>query len=632
MLMKPTPLIIDKSSVNCTEEEFAENILLRLTDAKAIRLHEEPRWNESYGLWRNSNFDKAAMRGDAVTTAGTSSTWQHRVNTGKTYEVVETLVAYLKSATFPSDEWFEVVAKQPELGDILNLVQKAVKYKLDEAAITAKVEVYLRWLILFGTCTYRVTWESEVQRNTSRVFQPDGNSSVRVTNESTEELDIQVMSPFDVWLDIDEESTWARLRLSRSEFLELVHQGYYTVSDEAKAAYNPRKQTKSYRADSATNTDGKSEEIIEFYGDVVIRNVVYCNVHAVFLGDELIRLADSQYWCGSPYVSMSMFPDIHSPYGISMLHPNLGALHVTNVMSNLRLDNMLLHMHGMWEKVEDGVLNDDDLRVEPGKIFKVAQRGNMSRLDMGPPTFTVTYQEAATQEANIDRAMATGPLIGGAQSRGGDRVTAEEIIAVRDSGGNRLNLVHTHIEQMSTLPLLAKAFKLVQQYQSEDIIVTAMDTDVEMLAYYPVPAESFSLPLELLPIGANFVIETSRNLDKLLQVMDIAGRSPELSARVDHEQMLLEVMKQLRVDDPLRFIKKAEEQPPLPAMPQAPEMPEGMPPAGGMSIEDQAAMQTIATDGGEQLLNAAEIPTDGVPTDQLQQIMAGALTDDGQPI
>jgi hypothetical protein len=51
-----------------------------------------------------------------------------------------------------------------------------------------------------------------------------------------------------------------------------------------------------------------------------------------------------------------------------------------------------------------------------------------------------------------------------------------------------------------------------------------------------------------------------------------------------------------------------------------------------MSIEDQAAMQTIATDGGEQLLNAAEIPTDGVPTDQLQQIMTGALTDVEQPI
>jgi hypothetical protein len=115
--------------------------------------------------------------------------------------------------------------------------------------------------------------------------------------------------------------------------------------------------------------------------------------------------------------------------------------------------------------------------------------------------------------------------------------------------------------------------------------------------------------------------------------MDIAGRSPELSARVDHEQMLLEVMKQLRVDDPLRFIKKAEEQPALASeMPPAPAMPEGMPPAGGMSIEDQAAMQTIATDGGEQLLNAAEIPTDGVPTDQLQQIMTGALTDVEQPI
>jgi hypothetical protein len=311
-----------------------------------------------------------------------------------------------------------------------------------------------------------------------------------------------------------------------------------------------------------------------------------------------------------------------------MLHPNLGALHVTNVLTNLRLDNMLLHMHGMYEKVEDGILDDDDLKVSPGKIFKVAQKGNISRLDMGPPTFTVTYQEAATQESSIDRAMATGPLIGAGQPRGGDRVTAEEIIAVRDSGGNRLNLVHTLIEQKSTLPLITKAFSLVQQYQTEDVMVAMFDTDKEMLAYYPVPQEAFSLPIEMLPIGANFVIETSRNLDKLLQVMDISARSPELSAKLDQEAILLEVMKQLRVDNPQRFIKTEQPQPAAPP-PEMGEMP--LPPTemGGMEemgeVEQNAITQQLATDGGASLMEAAGMPTPEMQPEQLQQIMMGAM-------
>lgn len=625
MLSMPTPLIQAKSQVAVTRQQLADTIMRRLLDAKGVRTHEEARWNESYRLWRNSAEDKAGMRNDAAYTAGTSTDWRHRVNTGKTFEVIETLVAYLKSATFPSDEWFEVVAKAPELGDVLNLVQKAVKYKLDEAQITSKVEVYLRYLLLFGTCTYRVTWESEIARKTSREFLPDGTSRVKTTNVSEEELCIEVMSPFDVWLDTNEEGTWARLSLSRSEFLMLVESNYFTVTEEGKKLYNPRKSTKAIGIEDSNAAESQSDEIIEFYGDVVVDNVVYEDVHAIFLGKELIRLTDSAYWCGSPYISMSLFPDIHSPYGISMLHPNLGSLHVVNVLTNLRLDNMLLHINGMFERVEDGMLDDNDLKVAPGKIFKVAQAGNIRRLDMGPPSFTVSYQEAATQESNIDRAMSTGPLIGTGQPRGGDRVTAEEVIAVRDAGGNRLNLVHTNIEQGSTLPLLSKAFSLLQQYQMTDIMVTVLNTDMEMLAYYPVPAEAFSLPLEMLPVGANFVIETSRNVDKLMQVMDIAARSPELAASLDQEAILREVMKQLRVDDPNRFIKKAAP-PDMPADPAMPAVPPEEPQPMG-DVAEQAMMQQIATDGGAGVMDAAGLPPTGVDTEQLQQIMLGAMNE-----
>jgi hypothetical protein len=619
MLRIPTPLIQDRSTVKTTKKQIADNIMARFQDAKNLRVFEEARWQESYSLWRNSNYDKDAMRSDAVQTAGTSSGWKHRVNTGKTFEVIETLVAYLKTATFPSDDWFEAIAKEPEMGDILDLVQKAVKYKLEEADIASHVELFMRYLLLFGTSTYRVTWESETERVTTRKVMPDGTTGTSTRNVSSEELCVEVMSPFDIWLTTDEEGIWCRLNLSQCDFLSLVDQGYYTVSTEAKLKYAPRKTTKVEQIPNGEETS-PADQIIEFYGNVVIDGVVYKDIHAVFLGKELIRLGDSAYWCGSPYVPFTLFPDLGSPYGISMLHPNLGALHVTNVLTNLRLDNMLLHMHGMWEKVEDGVLDDEALEVKPGKVFKVAQKGNMSRLDMGPPTFTVTYQEAATQEAGIDRAMATGPLIGAGQPRGGDRVTAEEIVAVRDSGGNRLNLVHTRIEQLSTLPLLAKAFKLVQQYQTDDVLISVFDEEQQQLAYYPVPNEAFNLPLEMRPIGANFVIETSRNISNLLQVMDISARSPELAARLDQEAILLEVMKQLRVDKPQRFIKPLPApiqtaDPSLPAMPEEPGMGE---------IAQNAMTQQIATDGGASVMDAAGIPTEGVPTDQLQQIMLEA--------
>ena len=625
MLKTPTPLILAKSAAGISRRQLADAIMERFEDAKSLRVYEESRWNESYSLWRNSSFDKQQLRHDAAQTAGTSSDWKHRVNTGKTFEVIETLVAYLKTATFPSDEWFEASAKEPELGDVLDLVQKAVNYKLNEASVTSNVELYIRYLLLFGTSTYRITWDSSVDRKTRRLFQPDGTSAASVSNVSKEQLCIEVMSPFDIWLDADADGTWCHLHTSEADFLAAVKDGYYTVSEENLKTYRPRKTVKNQQIENSESDVRGSNKLIEFYGDVIVNSVVYKSIHAVFLGKELIRMSDSSYWCGSPYVSMTLFPDIGSPYGISMLHPNLGALHVTNVLTNLRLDNMLLHMHGMYEKVEDGIIDDDDLKVSPGKIFKVAQKGNISRLDMGPPTFTVTYQEAATQESSIDRAMATGPLIGAGQPRGGDRVTAEEIIAVRDSGGNRLNLVHTLIEQKSTLPLLTKAFSLVQQYQADDVMISVFDAKKEMLAYYSVPQEAFSLPIEMLPIGANFVIETSRNLDKLLQVMDISARSPDLSARLDQEAILLEVMKQLRVDNPHRFIKAVQPTPPMPEMGAVPPPTQvELPPEMG-EIEQNAVAQQLATDGGASLMEATGMPTPEIPPEQLQQIMMGAM-------
>lgn len=616
MIKLPTPLIGAESSA--TTEELATEIMTRLTDAKAARMNAEDVWNQAYRLWRNSSVDKEILRGQAAVEVNTSAQWRHRVNTAKTFEVVETLVSYFKAATFPSDDWFEVKPMVPELGGIVDLIQMGVKNHLDKAKISLRFEQFVRHAMIFGFATWRLGWKIDIERTVERKFDATSLSySDRSINKEVSCLEIEVPSPFDVWLDGHGTGTWCRLHMSRPDFLRYKDEEYFTVSEAAAKRYNPRIAEYSESADLENQGRQQCDDIIEFYGDVTLGDTVWKNVHAVFLGKELIRLADSEYWCGSPYISIVTLPDINNVYGLSSLHPNMGMLHVDNVITNFRLDNLLLHMQGMWEHVQDGIMNTEELVMEPGKIFKVANRGNLSRLDMGAPNFTVGYNEQTFLEAAIDRNMATGPLIGAGQPRRGDRVTAEEIIAVRDSGGNRLNCTHTAIETEGTLVLLGKVFKLIQQYQTEELIVQRYNEEAKDIEFVGVPPEAFTLPVEILPIGANFVIEQSRNLQALMQLLDISARSEQMAATIDYKEVLLAAMKQLRLPNPSRYIVK--EAPAAPSL-QEPQQADLSQSIGG-PIAEQATQQMLATDGGAGMLNAMGVPTDGIPTEQLQGMM-----------
>jgi hypothetical protein len=621
MIKLPTPLIGAEAS-GITTDDVATEIMKRFQDAKAARLPAEDVWNQSYRLWRNSSLDKEVLRGEAANQINSSDKWRHRVNTAKTFEVTETLVSYFKAATFPSDEWFEVRPMVPELGGIVDLIQVGVKNHLDKARISLMFEQFARNSILFGVATWRLGWKLDVERCYQRTF--DAESATyddSVVNKDISSLEIDVPSPFDVWLDGRNQGTWCRLHLNRPDFLKYVEEDYFTASQSSVDNFNPRVAEWSEAPNLDKSQNQPCEEVIEFYGDISVKGVVWKNIHAVFLGKQLIRLADSEYWCGSPYVTAITLKDLNNVYGLSSLHPNLGMLHIDNVITNFRLDNLLLHMQGMWEHVQDGLLSTEDLVMEPGKIFKVANKGNLSRLDMGPPNFSVGYNEQTFLESAIDRNMATGPLIGAGQPRRGDRVTAEEIIAVRDSGGNRLNCTHTALETEGTLPMLGKVFKLIQQFQTDEVIVQRYNEEQKDIEFVAVPPEAFTMPVEVIPIGANFVIEQSRNMQALMQLMDISSRSEQMANLIDYKELLLAVMKQLRLPNPSRYLRKQE----APA-PQEAEQPVDLSASLGGGIAEQATQQMLATDGGAGMLNAMGVPTEGIPTDQLQGIMQDVTT------
>ncbi|UOL49071.1 hypothetical protein [Leptolyngbya phage Lbo240-yong1] len=636
----PTPIIEDKESAKrkLNTDRIGGVVISKWQESRDKRNTVENNWDETYELYRASAIDRQNTRArNFQTTGADDADWRHRINTGHTFEVVETLVAYFKGATFPSDDWFDLKGMVPELADAARVVKQLTKTKLESASIRDIFETYVRNLVLYGVSTYRLGWDTSMERQFKRTFVETGDifggwEDIAV-NRQRSELRIEPLSPYDVWLDTSggkNAGTFVRLRHTREELHELVTSGYYDLDLTQVEQYVDYKFADPDTPKDTNGSDTSGWDIIEYYGPLLVEGVQFWCVHAVFYGKQLIRLSDSKYWCGSPFVTTTLLPDRDSVYGMSVLHPNLGALHVLNVLTNGRLDNLVLHINKMWTLVEDGILKREEVKAKPGAVFKVAQHGSLQPIDMGRQDFVVTYQEAQVQESSVYRNTSTGPLIGNAAPRGGERVTAAEIQGVRDAGGNRLSSVHTHIEDSSTLPLLNKVFSLLQQFYVTPETIRMYVPEEQMDGFFEVSPEYLHYPYKFLALGANYVVERERMVTDLLQLLDISGRVPQIGQSLDYALILEDLLRQMRFTDPMRYIKKAEAPPAAP--PVAPTEPGALPPemmnSVGGGLNDQAIAGMTPEDVSD-LASRVGIDTSDVAPEAMaaatQQITSGAL-------
>lgn len=602
-ISSPTPL---SKRGSATPTELGKELYKRLKAAKADRVAIDKKWDFSYAMYRASPEDMKECYSASFSETGSTKQWKHRINTGKTFEIVETLVAYLKGATFPSDDWFDVKGLEPNLDQAASLVKELGKFKMEEATVRDSYSEWYRNLIIFGCSTFRVGWSSCVERKATRTYDEFELPTDTWSNVDVEKLVIDAVSPYDVYLtaktSLGKGGTFTRLKLTPSELAYYVAEEYYDLDEALLEDYDP-------------GSEDDDTEIFEYYGPLVHKGVQYWCIHAVFFGQVLIRLADSTYWCGSPYITGVMIPDRDSVYGMTVLDPSSGALHILNVLTNSRLDNIAVSIDKMFTMVEDGITRIEDVYTQPGKIFKVAQHDAIRPIDLGPPTFTVGYQEASLQEQAIDRNCATGPLIGAGQSRGGERVTAQEILAVQTAGGNRLTEVHTHIEDSVTTRLLTKVFTMMQQYVVTPQLVAVFRPDMDTNAFFSIEPDYLSYPYSFKANGAAYVVEKERSISDLMKLFDVAGRVPQLAEKLNFNKILGELLKQMRFTNPQSLLN-----------PDAPE-PEA-PAAGPVDLSEslggdpaKAALQNMAMDdGGASLLANVGVDTSAMDPALLQQM------------
>ena len=616
-------------------EGVGKAVVALFEDYKSARSEKEEMWLEAWAEYLGTPQAIEGMRNRVGSIIGdTNNDWRHRISTGKAYELVETMVGYLMGAFFPNSEWFDVISDhEPGLEDVAKVTRKYVAKKLMMAQFRSYWEMYTRQCMITGFSVMALPWErrEEVVMRRQEVQTPVPDTLMGGVSEMTsypasgatentyDNVALDVIDCFDVFLDPNaRDVNFANLvriiRMTKAQLMRSVATGEFPHLDGAAVAHAGKVSTNAEKARMVGEYMGirydprELIEVLDFWGDITVDDVTYHDVHIVSVGHALAQMEPNPYWGGRPFIIGTAIPVPSRVYGLGPLEPVLGLLHHSNSIMNQRADNMELAVDTMWGVVNDGVTNPDDIYSEPGKLIEMAEAGNVFPIQKDT-TFTITYTEQQVLEQTIDRTVGAGVGITTGQGRKGERVTAQEIQAVMDAGGNRLSNIHGHMEDTQLHILLVKMVQMCRQFITKDEVVRLPGEDPGSVMYVQYGPRELMYDYELRPVGAEYVANRERELQQAVDYVNLVSQVPQFSEQINWEAMLRMVTRKFGFkEDPETFLNAAPTAPPAAALPPGQDpnaMPMPDPNATGASQDPmQAAQQAAMASGGLPMVNA----------------------------
>jgi hypothetical protein len=647
------------------KEDIAGYVNNKLELFRMAREEVEESWLECWAKYLNTPNAESNIQSSIIKRVGDVETqWRHHLTGAKAYEAVETIVGYLMAATFPNREWFGVEPTAPHDDDNLKLarlIKRHITNKLDESGFKSSYAVFLRQLVVTGTSVIALPWRTETEERYKQEAIEDGETTLYTPAKYMYNVydapSMEVLDVFDCYVDPEchdpnKGAFIRKLTKSKGELITLAKDGTYNVSPKdivnLQCNSNSGFDSSGSRANQVTTFEGlnvnswsptEMVELIEYWGDVYDEETgdCECNMIVTLMNGEVIGYEPSPFWCGKPFIIGTYSMTGHSPYGFGGIQPVLGLLHQLDIITNQRLDNLELAINNMWTLKSDGVLQPDEVYTEPGRVFMVGDHNDLQPLASQSQSWAVTYQEAGLLEQTVDKSFGTGNYISSNQQRSGERVTATEVAAVRDAGGNRLSTVHKHIEETALIPLLGKLFSLVHQFTTEPVTVRVAGDGADEYNYWELEPTDFNMPCQLRPVGSDNIIERKAYVQARLEFVQAISGLPDVAAKLNMDMFLTDILNHWGFDEPERYLKKDEPQQqqqvlptPTTGNPLQDAVSSGELPNVGMA---NALQQQLTADGGADMMNQLASGTSlspGTDTQQQQEVIDATQQLNGQ--
>lgn len=461
--------------------------------------------------------------------------WHSKLNDGRIFEIIETVGAYFRNALFFSDYWVELESREPGLAEITPLASAYFRDSLNASNFYRELRVATTQLLLLGFSAMRVFWDDGLKF--------EALNALNLYIESSRRYDPKFSYVFREHL------------LNKAEFLEWVAAGWLNKleAEDAEAAFAKLATTKPasnlLSLQSPTTNFHEFVEVVEFY-DPIEGSLYRC------VDDKVLHEEDGLDY--PPWHVAVLFETPEDAYGVSLIDSSLGLVLENNILMNRRLDNIAVSIDNMWLFVDDGVTDPASIKTEPGKVITVARPDSV--LPLRPPAnnFNITYNEASVLDAKIDRNIGTGAMISANTYRSGERVTAQEIQAVKEAGGNRLTDVYELFEKNFVLPLLHQAYAVLRQHTKSAQVVKRKSNKPGINDYFKILPSDLRKDFSVRITATQSLLNRDRKIKTMTDFLSIVASVPQFNNLVDWQAMFADLLLNFGFDDPTRYVLKQE--------------------------------------------------------------------------
>jgi len=606
----------DNTSVEKRKECIVRYVTETLQDWSSRRQEVETLWTAEWAHYFSTPQSASWLRRQALDLGQSvdEGSWRHQIHTGKGFDLVETVNSYIQQATFPAQDWFDLIPQMPNAGGgggeddnwlmRLERVKKLIQKKLNQANFEDWWDVFVRQLCVVGTSVMALPYRYDVKPTFRKVKvrQPDGRESfttVPIEKVIYDGIDLEVIDLYDFYLDPSSGFSGTvdcacirRITKTKAEVIRLVEEGVYPlidVEDVKGATSTDLSVSRVFKQDinemvglipdSAFNAN-QSLELYEYWGDIYLDDIVYLDVVCTIMGTKLLNIETNPFWDGKPFIVGTYVNTQGSPYGVSLLQPVIGQLHQMFEVQNHRLDCDELTVNPMYAVVDDGVIDFENLYSEPGKLIRVETPDNIRPIPI-ERTNNISVRDEQILDERIEKTTGVGAYLGVNSGRDGERVTAEEVKAQRSAGGNRLNRIHGHIESTALYKFLNKMYAHLQQFQENEEVVRVPSRKASIVYdFWLVGQEELADSYTVCPLGSSHVADKEYDVKNAVDFVSVMSQNEQLSSRVNWDAVAEHLTsKFMRRDNWHKFLAAPAAPPPdAPVSPQMPPMPPQMPP------------------------------------------------------
>jgi len=601
-----------------TEGVLSKAVKALFDDWKKDRTDLEKEWVECWAQFLSNVRGAEVIRIQARETVGDVQTdYRHKLPTGKALELVETVNSYMQAAFFPNKEWFDLypvtLVPTPDWEERIDVIKKFILHKLRQSNFEDLWDIFIRQLLILGTSVMALPWK----RQYKQTFKNIQGKPMPVNKKVFDGLDLQVVDLFDFFIDPTSPpntdcTVIRRVRTTKGNILRLIEDGVFVGdSDVVMRQENSNDTREGEEADLAwmkgapTPKTTDKVELLDFWGNLELDDIELIDVHIVVMGDVCLMCEQNPFWSGKPFVVGTLINVQDSPYGIGLLQPVLGQLHQLFISGNHRLDIAEFIVNPMLLVNNDGDLDISQIWSEPGKIIPVSDLDNAIRpLELGGEKLMITVNDENLLEQRIDKTTGVGAYVGVNSGRQAERVTAEEVLAQRDAGGNRLGRYHSHVEKTAFTAFLSKCYAYIQQFMNEPEVVRLQKPEQRSMSdrfdYFEVTPEDVQMEVDIVPVGSEHLLDKEFELKQRLDFLGFVMQYQQLAQFLNLKEIMKDLARRFTKSEWEKFVsipETPEVQAPLAVesaslpVAQAPEQPTNSQISQVMLDNPQAALQ-----------------------------------------